>query len=85
MNNDDLAREIAKGALRIDWYDTETAARRVAEYAADRIEELEAENKRLREALKFYAEECDWQTPPPNCTQFPCCQIARAALKETDK
>lgn len=44
---DDLAKGIAKGALRIEWKDTESAARKVAEYAADRIEELEA----LRDAL----------------------------------
>ena len=40
--SDDLAKKIAKGALRIEWKDTESAARRVAEHAADRIEELEA-------------------------------------------
>jgi hypothetical protein len=40
--SDDLAKKIAKGALRIEWKDTESAARRVAEYAADRIEELQS-------------------------------------------
>ena len=38
--SDNLAEDIAQKALRISWWDTETAARRVAEYAADRIEEL---------------------------------------------
>jgi septal ring factor EnvC (AmiA/AmiB activator) len=49
--SDDLAKKIAKGALRIEWKDTESAARRVAEYAADRIGELEAENKRLKSMI----------------------------------
>ena len=40
--SDNLAEDIAQKALRISWWDTETAARRVAEYAANRIEELEA-------------------------------------------
>ena len=33
------AEEIAKGALGIDWWDTESAARRVAEHAAELIAE----------------------------------------------
>lgn len=41
--SDELAKEIANGALGIEWRNTESAARRVAEYAADRIEELELE------------------------------------------
>ena len=41
MSNN-LAEDIARKALRIDWWDTEMAARRVAEYAATRIKELEA-------------------------------------------
>ena len=49
--SDDLAEEIAKGALGIEWKDTESAARRVAEYAAHRIEELEAENKHLKSLI----------------------------------
>ena len=49
--SDDLAKEIARGALRIDWYNTETAARRVAEHAADRIAALEAERDALAAQL----------------------------------
>jgi hypothetical protein len=45
--SDDLAKKIAKGALRIEWKDTESAARRVAEYAADRIKELEADLRKM--------------------------------------
>ena len=40
--NHKLAEDIAYKALNIYWWQTETAARRVAEYAASRIEELEA-------------------------------------------
>ena len=37
--------------MGIEWKDTESAARRVAEYAAHRIEELEAENKHLKSLI----------------------------------
>ena len=50
--NHNLAEDIAHKALRIYWWQTETAARRVAEYAADRIEELEAELAKALEALE---------------------------------
>jgi hypothetical protein len=53
--SDDLAKEIAKGALRIEWKDTESAARRVAEHAADRIAELEADLRKM--ALDYLAAE----------------------------
>ena len=56
--SDDLAKKIAKGALRIEWKDTESAARRVAEYAADRIEELEAKVRELEEYKWRYKELC---------------------------
>jgi hypothetical protein len=49
--HDDLAKEIASGALGIDWRDTETAARRVAKHAAARIEELEAKLAKAVDAL----------------------------------
>jgi hypothetical protein len=54
--SDDLAKEIAKGALRIDWRDTESAARRVAEHAADHIKELEAKLAKAMKTLEFYAD-----------------------------
>ena len=46
--SDNLAENIAQKALRVSWWDTVTAARRVAEYAAELIKELEADNKALR-------------------------------------
>jgi cell shape-determining protein MreC len=46
--SDDLAKEIAKSALRVDWSSTESAARQVAKYAATRIKNLET----LRDALQ---------------------------------
>ena len=58
MSNN-LAEDIARKALRIDWWDTEMAARRVAEYAATRIQELEAENEKLRKGLEIYQRERD--------------------------
>lgn len=45
---DHLAEEIAKGALGLEWWATVSAARRVAEYAARRIEKLETENDNLK-------------------------------------
>lgn len=56
-----------------------------AREACDRIEALEAENVRLREALRFYVAGCEWQDPPPNCDRpaAQCCKTAVAALKET--
>jgi tRNA U34 5-carboxymethylaminomethyl modifying enzyme MnmG/GidA len=45
---DHLAEEIAKGALGLEWWATVSAARRVAEYAARRIEKLETENDHLK-------------------------------------
>ena len=57
--SDDLVKEIAKGALRIEWKDTESAARRVAEHAADRIEELE--DKLANIAHTIWTEHKDWE------------------------
>ena len=61
MSNN-LAEDIARKALRIDWWDTEMAARRVAEYAATLIEELEV---KLARVLELALEECPfrWGTP----------------------
>jgi hypothetical protein len=56
--HDDLVKEIASGALGIDWRDTETAARRVAKHAAARIEELEAKLATCEKYRDAYAE-CD--------------------------
>ena len=50
--SDDLAKEIARCALRIEWRDTETSARRVAEHAADRIAALEAEYAEFQASVK---------------------------------
>lgn len=49
--SDNLAENIAQKALRVSWWDTVTAARRVAEYAAELIKELEADNKALRRVI----------------------------------
>ncbi len=48
-------RGIAKTALGIKWKNTETAARRVAEYAADLVQGVEAERYNLRIEAKGYA------------------------------
>ena len=58
--SDNLAEDIARKALRVDWWDTETAARRVAEYAADRIEELEAKLAQQDDLVQVAVERGFW-------------------------
>ena len=58
--------------------------------AADRIEALEAENERLREALQFYAREYNWKSSGvymcghsnPSSAEIDRGNKARAALGE---
>ena len=50
------AEAIAKAALGTDWRDTESAARRVAEHAADEIVRLRAEHDKLSEALAEFTD-----------------------------
>jgi hypothetical protein len=54
--HDDLATEIASGALGIDWQDTESAARRVAKHAADRIAKLEDQLAQMQRTLDWTEE-----------------------------
>jgi hypothetical protein len=79
--SDDLVKEIAKGALRIEWKDTESAARRVAEHAADRIEELEAKLAKAVEALEYYAA----PPPPPDVDDSLLARTTLAELKGEDR
>lgn len=85
--SDDLTKEIAKAALRIEWKDTESAARRVAEYAAERIEELEdklakavglleawinvASHCRIEEGVCCCGDNMDTHAEPINCGHLP--------------
>jgi len=50
-STDDLAKTIAQDALGISWSDTESAARRVAEKAAEREQYLTDERDALRAQL----------------------------------
>jgi len=52
---DDLAKTIAQDALGISWWNTESAARRVAEKAAEREQYLTDERDALRAAIKRQA------------------------------
>jgi hypothetical protein len=68
------AEEIAKGALRIEWRDTESQARRVAEHAED----LLADTKRTGEPLVRFCPECGGigEVEPP---ARDCCPDGSAA------
>jgi ferritin-like protein len=83
--SDDLAKEIAKGALRIEWKDTESAARRVAEHAADRIEELEAKLAKAVKALTDIVKDCEAEYPPSHGAIKYFCRTTLAELTGEDR
>lgn len=67
----ELAEDIARGALNISWRDTESAARRVAEHSADRIGQLEPEAQlQAQEIDKTRRRADEWQSMVLDCEKY---------------
>lgn len=67
----ELAEDIARGALNISWRDTESAARRVAEHSADRIGQLEREAQLQAQEIDKTRRRADkWQSMVLDCEEY---------------